>query len=146
MITEYLTVVGLALLLNTLRDWKLQTVDERLNSFCMGATIFLMYLVRPPFAVFLALLIMVAIINVALTRKFKTAVGAGDVSALSWIVLGLGIIEYWTLVIFVFMYVVLLGAFELAKRRYNLDPTYRFSGYLFILGAFITAASTIYGR
>lgn len=105
--TIYLFIMTYKDLFNNMR------VDERYNFFMMGVSLMLLTYFNISFWYLLTLLGVLILLN-WLFRKFKV-VGAADITALTWLIYGYGIIGFRPLVLFVGIFLLLTALYYIIR-------------------------------
>jgi hypothetical protein len=103
----------------SVQDVKKLTIDDRKNSFMLGATIMLFAAVPTKWWVGLALIAISIILTIFLT-KFKV-MGQGDINALRWNILGFGILGSNVLVAYLIGFVSVTLLYYLLKKLFKID-------------------------
>jgi len=133
MIGAYYFITSLMLIYNTVRDLKTQEIDERFNYLALGATLMLIPILKPSWLLLLVLIFL----SILSSIFFKKAMASGDLQALNWIYLGLGIIDYTKVIKFL---ISLTGLFTLSFAITKLLKANKLApGYPLILGSYIIA-------
>lgn len=106
----------LYLIFLTYKDFKdKRVIDDRHNYLMLGASISLLSHLRRSFWYMLAIVLVTVILSIYL-RKFKV-IGEADITALSWIFLGYGIINIFKLAWFGFYFIIITVFYNFLKFK-----------------------------
>jgi len=120
------------LMILTYQDLKRGTVDSRFNWYMGGIVGSLIALVKPGLG-YVTFLLVVAIVFLSFSKKYF---GKGDITALTWMIMGLGILGIHLLIIwffYFFIYALVHVATKMVLRIHEKTPFYPV-----LLGSFVT--------
>lgn len=114
---SYWAWIGTIMLIRlTYEDYKYnRNIDDRKNYLMMGVTISLISHLPASFFFMITLIMVISLLNVFL-KKFKI-LGGADISTLSWIFYGLGIISIYNLMWFVIFFTIVTALYTLFKLK-----------------------------
>lgn len=102
------------LVILTVQDYKnFMNIDDRFNYFMTGVSVSLISHYRKPLLYMLALI--AALITINLLMKKVKAWGEGDINTLSWVFLGLGIINWQFIAYFFIVFAAVAGIYYALK-------------------------------
>jgi hypothetical protein len=104
----------LYLLRLTWQDFKSMKVDDRYNWFMMGLSISMVSVYQHKWYYIIALAIFLVLV-IILLNTIKVF-GAGDTSAITWLVMGFGIINVWLLAWFVAVFIIISLVYGALKK------------------------------
>lgn len=93
------------------------SVDDRKNYFMLGLSLALLSHFSRSIWYILSITILGFFFRYMYKKYFESAIGEGDVSALSWIFLGLAIVNPFSLLFFIILFGVLTGMYLFLKLR-----------------------------
>lgn len=101
------------LMVSTYQDHKKMMVDDRHNYFMVGATIMLLSYVQRGLMYMLPMIILIPCL-IWFMKKSK-ALGEADLTTISWLMLGYGIISIYKLIWFLIFFVVIVAFYAFLK-------------------------------
>jgi len=111
----FLWIGTIYLIFLTYKDYKdKMRIDDRHNFIMIGIAISLLSHIQTSFIKLLAITITIILLGIYL-NKFKL-IGGADITAIRWILLGLGIIDYTILLWFTGFFVIIALFYALIKR------------------------------
>ena len=110
-------------------------VDDRKNYFMMGISFALITHFKHNFWYLLSIIGVIIIFNVVMTKY--SVMGKADISTLTWVLYGFSIINYWALLAWVLILIVLTLLYVGAKKKFFNKAGNEVPYYPVLLSAFV---------
>lgn len=117
----------------TYQDLKRGVVDARFNWYMGGIVGSLVALRHPPLMYVVALIIIMVVVGILASK----ALGKGDITALGWLILGTGLINTPTLIIFLWFFMLFTAVQLICKKVLKVKKA---AFYPVIFGSFVVTA------
>lgn len=124
------------------QDYKKMLVDDRFNYFMLGVTVSLLSHVYRSLWYILALVVLVLVIDFV-ARRYRV-IGAGDLSAIRWVILGFGYLDPYVLGLFVLLWFVSHVLYMGIKNKLFKIPLSKKTPYFGVILVSFFIASLVY--